>query len=135
MRRVWEHPDEAIAKAKRAKAEIEQRYAPKVVGEIARARLERLSDLRGANGAGKSVGRSQRVRAAVADVALQRVEQAMAFDLRQGVGPGGPSGFVRKRLMRLMLPFTHHEREVDRALLYAIRELRDDIKRPGSGSD
>ena len=51
MRRVWQHPQESSAKAQRARAEIVRDYAPKVVGEIARGRLERLSDLRAASAA------------------------------------------------------------------------------------
>lgn len=125
MRRVWQRPDEAAARAQRALAEIDRAYAPKVVGEIARARLERLSDLRAA---GAGIGRSgwQAIGGPLA-----RAEQAMSFDLRQGIPPvpRGPAGLVRKLVLRLILPFTHHEREVDRALLDAVRELRVDVER------
>jgi len=128
MRRVWEHPDEAAARARRARAEIERDYAPKVVGEIARARLERLSDLMAAS---KGTARGG---ARPAGRALARAEQAMSFDLRQGLPPvpSGPAGLVRRLVLRLILPFTHHEREVDRALLDAVRELREEVqRRPG----
>ncbi len=124
MRRVWELPAEAQERARRAKAEIHRDYAPKVVGEIARARLERLSDLGAASG-GRSCRRSG------GDGALQRVERALAFDLRRGAAPvpAGPAGFVRKLTLRLMLPFSFHEREVDRALFDAVRELREYVDR------
>ena len=124
MRHVWEKPEEAAARARRAQADIERLYAPKVAGEIARARLERLADLRAARGS----RRSPRL-ASPSNGALQRVEQAMAFDLRNGVGspPRGLGGFMRKLVLRLMLPFTHNERAVDRAMLEALRELQDEL--------
>jgi glycosyltransferase involved in cell wall biosynthesis len=123
MRRVWQHPQESSAKAQRARAEIVRDYAPKVVGEIARGRLERLSDLRAASAAnGPRRGRET-------SAALARAEQAMSFDLREGMAPvpSGPAGVIRKLVLRLILPFTHHERQVDRALLDAVRELRADL--------
>ncbi len=127
MCRVWKHPEEAAARARRAQADIDRAYAPKVIGEIARARLERLSDLRAAGAASGPGGRPQ------IHGALARAERAMSFDLRQGLPPvpSGPAGLVRKLVLRLILPFTHHEREVDRALLDAVRELRQDVERRG----
>ncbi|MHB8689911.1 MAG: glycosyltransferase [Solirubrobacteraceae bacterium] len=119
MRHVFHNRAEAVARAERARREILGNYAPRMVGEIARSRLERLVDIRAAAAARPATARA----AAESSVALARVEQAMAFDLHNGVGGGGPSGFVRKRLMRLMLPFSFHERKVDRALLEALREL------------
>ena len=44
MRRVWERPEEARAKAERAREDIHRLYAPEVVGRLARARLERLAE-------------------------------------------------------------------------------------------
>lgn len=132
MRHVWRHPDEAASRAKRAQQDIHRNYAPKVVGEIARGRLERLADLRAreARGGAPRVGVADG-RAAAA--ALARVEQSIAVDIRRGAPPmpGGLSGFVRKLVLRLILPFSHHERNVDRALLDAIRELRHEL---GAGS-
>jgi hypothetical protein len=124
MRRVWQHPGEAAVRAQRARAGIERDYAPKVVGEIARARLERLSDLRGA-GVANGRGRGEPIGGALA-----RAERAMSFDLRQGIPPvpSGPAGLLRRLVLRLILPFTHHEREVDRALLDAVRALREDVE-------
>jgi len=127
MRRVWQRPDEAAGRARRAQAEIHRDYAPQVVGRIARARLERLSDLRAAAaGNARSTGG--------AGTALTRAEHAMAFDLRDGVSPApaGIAGLARRLVLRAILPFTHHEREVDRALLAALRELHDDVDRAGS---
>ena len=124
MRHVWQHPHEAKARGGRAKADIERDYAPAVTGAIARGRLERLQEL----DAGPSVG----ARAAGASVALQRLEQALnRFDLRRGLppAPGGAAGLIRRSVLRLMLPFTFHEREVDRSLVEAIRDLGTDLGR------
>jgi hypothetical protein len=42
MRRVLEQPDETRAKGERARRDIQKLYAPRVVGELIRARLEEL---------------------------------------------------------------------------------------------
>jgi glycosyltransferase involved in cell wall biosynthesis len=119
MRRVWERPDEAAVRATRARADIRRDYAPEVVGAIGRARLERLADARSSRkrGAGE-VG-----------AGLEQVERALQFDLRNGVGPAprGPGGLIRRTVLRLILPFTYHERQVDRALLDAVSELSVDL--------
>ena len=44
-----------------------------------------------------------------------------------GPDPGGPAGLVRRAVLRLMLPFTYHEREVDRSLVAAVRELGSEL--------
>jgi hypothetical protein len=120
MRRVWEHPDEAAGRAQRARTEIREHYAPGVVGRIARARLERLVDWRHSSALAK---------APAAAGSLGLVEQALTFDLRSGVAPvpRGAAGAARKLLLRMMLPFTFHEREVDRAMLGALAELRSEL--------
>jgi glycosyltransferase involved in cell wall biosynthesis len=135
MRHVFEHPEEAAARGARAQRDIETHYAPAVTGAIARGRLERLHELRGttpgraaglaggfAGGGGAGGGG--------ASATLQRVDAALSrFDLRRGLGPdpGGPAGLVRRAVLRLMLPFTYHEREVDRSLVAAVRELGSEL--------
>jgi glycosyltransferase involved in cell wall biosynthesis len=121
MRRVWEHPDEARERAGRAQADIQRFYAPRVVGEIARARLERLLDAEQ-----KSEADSQ-----VAAYELDELQEALSFDLRSGSprSATGAASLMRRFALRLMLPFTHHQREVDRAVLSALRELRRSLER------
>lgn len=120
MRRAWQRPDEARAKALRAQADIERLYAPGVVGRVARARLEFLS------GGGSAVAAGR-----VEGGALATVERQFAFDLRRGAdpAPGGLSGLIRRVVLRLIMPFTVHERVLDRALAEAVRELRVDLDR------
>jgi hypothetical protein len=119
MRYVWQHPEEASAKAQRARIDIHRLYAPDVVGGIARARLERLLDQR-----------STAVRTASRD-SLQAAGRELALDVRTGSlpMPRGLAGLVRRTILRLMLPFTFHERRLDQAMLDALRELRVDLDR------
>lgn len=122
MRHVWQHPDEAAAKGRRAQSDIQRLYAPAIVGAIARARLERLRD-------GLSVRRGGRASVGGAD--LDTIDQALSSDVRVGVGPvpKGPAGFVRRAVLRLILPFSFHEREIDRALAGSVRRLSAELER------
>jgi hypothetical protein len=123
MRRVWERPEEAAVKAARAQKDVRRRYAPTAAGAIARARLERLLDLRSAT-------RSASGPNGIAST-LSAVQSELAVDVRQGAPPvpRGPARFIRNLVLRLILPFTYHERKLDRALFDAIVELRDDLDR------
>ncbi len=115
MRRVWERPDEARAKAQRARGDIERLYAPPVVGAVARARLELLS----ARGSGLAARQEPAG-------ALLDVERELRFDLRRGGAPtpGGTAGVLRRAVLRLMMPFTVHERILDRSLADALQDLQ-----------
>lgn len=119
MRRVWKRPEEAAAKAQRAKADIARLYAPQTVGAIARERLEVLSE------------RMPGARRRRAVTRFQEIEQELSFDLRLGAPPGprGLGGLLRRLVLRLMLPFTYHERKLDRAMLSALRELQAELDR------
>jgi glycosyltransferase involved in cell wall biosynthesis len=118
MRRVWERPDEARAKAQRARVDIERLYAPAVVGRVARARLELLSARRSALATDPAP-----------TGALAAVERELRFDVRRGGAPtpDGLAGVLRRAVLRLMMPFTVHERILDRALADGVRELRLDL--------
>jgi len=122
MRAVWEHPEQAAERAARARVDIRRLYAPTVVGEMARTRLERLLDVNASYA---------RRRASLAGPALDELERALAFDLRHGAAPEprGAAGLLRRSVLRLMLPFTHHQHEVDRTVLSALRELRAGLER------
>jgi glycosyltransferase involved in cell wall biosynthesis len=120
MRYVWEHQAEAAAKGARARVEINQRYAPAVTGAIARGRLERLLDAR----------TTLSSRSSDSSESLARVQQAIAaFDLRRGAlpVPTGPTGLLRRLVLRLLLPYTYHEREVDQGLVLAMSDLRAEL--------
>lgn len=118
MRHVWQHPDEAADKAARARVDIERQYAPSVTGRVARARLETLLELR------RDGPRRQRSHA------LNAIETELKLDLRQGLpSRRAATGLIRRAAMRMMLPFTIHERNLDRAVFDALRELRGDLDR------
>ncbi len=127
MRRVWQRPEEAQAKAERARLDIDRRYAPEVVGRLARARLERLAD--------RSTGASRRLSgsdlASLSELRLAAVEDELALDPERGAEPvpGGLRGMFRRLVLRLMLPFTTHERKLDRALAVALRGLEAELAR------
>jgi hypothetical protein len=119
MRRVWEGPEEAKAKAKRGQADIHRLYAPEATGMIARARLERLME------AGAAIPR----RRYAGGVRFEEIERALEVDPRRGASPEprGVAGLLRRLVLRLIAPFTFHERRLDRALFAAVRELRAEL--------
>ena len=121
MREVWERPDEAAKRAKRAREDIHRRYAPEVTGAVARARLERLVET---GVAGRAATRG-------GGALFTEIERELALDLRRGAAPvpRGIAGLARRLVFRLIAPFTHHERKLDRALFEALRELRTDFER------
>ncbi len=120
MRRVWERPEEAAAKARRAREDIARSYAPEVAGAIARERLRLLHDRRTPvrRNAPRAAGES-----------LETVRTELEMDVRQGVAPvpRGPAGLMRRLVLRLMLPFTYHERRLDRVMFDAVLELSSDL--------
>jgi glycosyltransferase involved in cell wall biosynthesis len=127
MRRVWERPEEARARAQRARADIHRLYAPEVVGRLARARLERLAGRR--EGVGPRHEGSERS-AALTELRLAALEDELAFDPERGAipQPVGLRGVFRRLVLRLMLPFTLHQRKLDRAIADAVRGLELELE-------
>ena len=123
MRRVWERPQEGAAKVARAREEINQRYAPRAAGAVARSRLERLRESR--SSARQAISQDGAVES------LRAIRSELAIDVRRGAPPvpRGPAGFIRNLVLRLIFPFTYHERKLDRAMFDAIVELRADLDR------
>ena len=118
MRRLVGQPAEARDKAARAKRDIARLYAPAQAGRVARERLQRLIDAKPEGGRYDAGG------------ALGTIERELALDLRRGVpSRRAAAGMARRAAMRMMLPFTLHERRLDRAVLDALRELRSDLER------
>jgi glycosyltransferase involved in cell wall biosynthesis len=126
MRRVWQNPEEARAKAARAREDIERLYAPEVVGRIARARLERLAQRpKSATAAVEPAS----VSAGLSELRLTALEDELVFDLERGVPPEPPGlrGVIRRLVLRFMLPFTVHESRFDRATLVALRGIQAEL--------
>jgi glycosyltransferase involved in cell wall biosynthesis len=128
MRWVWQRPEEARAKAERARRDIHRLYAPEVVGRRARARLERLADRTEDRAAHLPASDTS---AALSELRLAALEDELAFDPERGAppAPGGLRGVLRRLVLRLMLPFTVHERKLDRAMADALRGLHDELER------
>ena len=127
MRRVWRCPEEARAKAEKARLDIHRQYAPEVVGRLARARLERLADR--PRGGVPSASRSDV--SAVSELRLKVVDDELELDLGQGAPPipHGLRGVFRRLVLRVMLPYTVHERRLDRAIADALRGLQTELDR------
>ena len=126
MRRVWQRPEEARAKAERAREDIRRLYAPEVVGRLARARLERLADR---TGAPRRVSGLGRIRAHCPSCAWPRSRTSWRSTRSVGLRPipRGLRGVLRRLVLRLMLPFTMHERKLDRAMAVALRGLQAEL--------
>jgi hypothetical protein len=120
MRRVWARPDEAATKAERARADIDRLYRPEAAGAIARNRLERL--MAAQTGAG-----AHRLRHSAA---LRAIRSELALDVRRGepAGPGDRGGLLRRLVLRLIAPFTYHERKLDQAVFDSLSELRSQLE-------
>lgn len=113
MRQVWERPDEARAIGKRARGDVTERLSPKAVGAVARARLERLA------------AEPSSARKASASPAFETVDRALALDPEESANSrrGGLALVGRRLVLRTIRPFTHHERELDRAIVAQLKRL------------
>ena len=127
MRRVWQRPDEARSKAERARRDIQRQYDPRVVGRLACARLKHILERR----AGALPGALVTASPVAFGSGLATVERELAFDVRRGAPPIPSSvrGSMRRLVLRLMLPFTVHERNLDSAVADVVRTLRADVDR------
>ena len=67
--------------------------------------------------------------AALSELRLAALEDELAFDPERGAPPtpGGLRGVLRRLVLRLMLPFTMHERKLDRAVADALRGLHAEL--------
>ena len=127
MRRVWRRPQEARAKAERARLDIHRQYSPEVVGRLARARLERLAD----RPAGGRASASKSDVALLSELRLTVVDDELSVDVERGAPPmpRGLRGILRRLVLRLMLPYTANERQLDRAVANAMRGLQAELTR------
>lgn len=119
MRQVWERPDEARATGERARREVTERFSPKAVGAIARRRLERL------------VAEPGSARKVEAPSPFELVDRNLALDPEHSAYSrhGGLAQIGRRLVLRLIRPFTHHERELDRAIVAQLKRLDADAAR------
>jgi len=126
MRHVWEHQDEARARGARAQREIAEHFSLDAVGEAARARLKRLAGVRRRN-AGPNGGYTDPTLAP--DTYLRLAELKLTYDpMRDARETGGAKGTMRKAALQAMRPYTHHQDELNRALLGALQEANERIE-------
>ena len=113
MRQVWERPDAARATGERGARDVTERLSPSAVGAIARARLERL------------VAQPTGAPKAPQSPAFDTVDRTLAQDPEEAdySRHGGLARVARRLVLRLIRPFTHHERELDRAIVEQLKRL------------
>ena len=113
MREVWEHPDAARATGERAARDVAERLSASKVGAIARARLEYL------------VEQPAAAQPASRSAMFEAVDRALAVDPEQPTygRHGGLAPLARRTVLRLIRPFSHHERELDRAIVEQLKRL------------
>jgi glycosyltransferase involved in cell wall biosynthesis len=115
LRAVRAAPEEARRRAARAREDIARDHAPKVAGAAMVARLTRLAGLpRGAGGAVEALD-------------LTGVRGRLTAGPEATTSTGGPRSAARDALLRLLRPYTVHQRLVDEELLRALRTLDERV--------
>ena len=126
MRHVWEHQDEARERGIRAKREIAEHFSLEAVGEAARSRLKRLAGVRRHNARGNGAYSDPTL---PPDTYLGLAELKLSYDpMRDARETGGAKGALRKTALQAMRPYTHHQDELNRALLGALQETNERIE-------
>jgi len=126
MRHVWEHQDEARERGARAQREIAEHFSLEAVGEAARSRLKRLAGVRRHNARGNGGYMDPTL---PPDTYLGLAELKLTFDpMRDARETGGAKGAMRKAALQAMRPYTHHQDELNRALLGALQETNERIE-------
>jgi len=111
LRAVRAAPDEARRRAERARNDIVRHHAPKVAGAAMVARLTRLTGL--------PVDHYVAVEA----LDLADVRRRLTSGPKAAPFLGGPRSAAREALLRVLRPYTVHQRLVDEELLRALRSL------------
>jgi hypothetical protein len=126
MREVWCDQAEARARGARGQRDIAEHFSPEAVGQVARDRLKRLA-------AGhRRRERGTRIAAAGGVVPggglvnswVETAELKSSFDpLRDARETGGAKGAARRAALAAMRPYTHHQDELSRFTVNALREV------------
>lgn len=119
MREVWEDREESIRRGQRARADIARQLSLDRAGTIARERLERAE----ADGllAPEVIGRRRRVPAGWRP--LQLALGKRRYDPYEQARNGGAKSAGRRAALHVMRPYTHHQDELNDALVQGLREL------------
>ena len=123
MRRVWEDRAEAERRAARGRELIEA-FSPERVGRIARARLERMA------ASATPLRPPPPPPPANAWDPVQRARWKRDFDpTRDARARGGAKGAGRAAVLRAMRPYTHHQDELNDAVVEALELLSERLDR------
>jgi glycosyltransferase involved in cell wall biosynthesis/SAM-dependent methyltransferase len=126
MRHVWEHQDEARERGERAKREIAEHFSLDAVGDAARSRLKRLAGVRRRSARGNGGYADPTL---PPDTYLGLAELKLTYDpMRDARQTGGAKGVMRRTALQAMRPYTHHQDELNRALLGALQETNERIE-------
>jgi len=127
MREVWENPDEARARGVRAQREIAEHFSMEAVGRVARERLKRLAAGHRRKSAGMTTGSLQDGAGDGAPSSwVELAELKLTYDpLRHARETGGAKGAARRALLTAMRPYTHHQDELSRSTVRAVRDVEN----------
>jgi len=124
MRRVYEDPDGARARAASGGPALLERLSLDRVGGIARARLERLA------GHGPPRDTPPPPPPVHAWDPIQRAQWKVEFNpLRDARDTGGVKGAARMAALQAMRPYTYHQDELNQAVVEALRDVADRLQR------
>ena len=121
LRAVRAAPEEANRRAERAHDDMARKHAPAVAGAAMIARLTRL--------AGLPVAASGAVEA----LDLTDARRRLTGGPEAATSLGGSRGVARDALLRIMRPYTVHQRLVDEELLRALRTLDERVRGLAAG--
>jgi hypothetical protein len=130
LRHVFDHPDEAAAKAARGAEDIRRSHSPLAAGTAMERRLRWIGSGRTRRPAPATPGAT--------GVLHELVEQGPWAPQRSPLGPVGR--VARQAVLRLMRPFTAYERAVDQeidrtlaGLAARVEQVEADRRRAGRG--
>jgi glycosyltransferase involved in cell wall biosynthesis len=119
MRQVWTESEEARGRGARAARDVRERFAPSVVGALARSRLEQLAQQRPSPRA-----------AVTSSSSFDELDRRLATDPANAPGRrGGLGAFMRRVILRFIRPFTHHERELDAEIVQQLKRIAAELAR------
>lgn len=122
MREVWEDQDAARERAERGRRDVLEQLSPANVGALARERLEYLS-------IAAEPPRSEPPPPPPAHITwapLRLARGKLDFDpLGDAQKTGGAKGAARQAALRAMRPYTHHQEELNKALVQAVSDLAE----------
>ena len=124
MREVFEHPEEAQRRGRKAASDIRATHAPEVAGHAMAERLRVLAASRPRRAPPRNRIRTEAVRELI----------------RSGPVPpprprfGAPQRIARRLLLRLLKPVTAHQAQIDGNLLAAIEALDASMRSIASGT-